>query len=52
MEEKKVKVNIDNEDFSVDLAMDRAMYELNRDDNVKLEELLQYYPNLINGKNL
>ena len=53
MEEKKAKVNINENDYMIDstIAMERAMYELRKENDTRLEKLLKYYPNPTNDKN-
>ena len=52
MEEKKVKANIDEDYmFNPTFAIKRAMYELGKENEDKLKELLKYYPNPTNDKN-
>ena len=53
MEEKKAKVNINENDYMIDstIAMERAVYELRKENDTRLEKLLKYYPNPTNDKN-
>ena len=52
MEEKKVKVNIDETNYIINptIAIERVMYELGVTNEEKLKELLKHYPNPTNNK--